>query len=357
MNSENSERLVAFLHQSFLAPLLEDDLITDISFNGRNIYYQHNDYGRAKSAIIISRQEVHDFLRQIANLGEKQFSYSEPLLDMSFGRYRLNAVHYALGRLNDSKTPTFSIRIGSFITRIKNDESFMPASIGQILDILIANHYSLVIGGITGTGKTELQKYLLSRIANHERVVVIDNIQELTYNSANENIDLTCWQVNPYLPHASFQELIRNALRSNPDWLVVAESRGKEMIDVLNSVMTGHPVVTTIHAKSVDNIVSRMVRMVLLNGQETSYQEASDDIQEHFRYYLYLKKEIDDSGRIKRYLDSFLEIDQRNHKTYLIYQKTQRGSAFNMPSPFTVSLIKASQKGEEIMEVFNRCES
>jgi pilus assembly protein CpaF len=159
---------------------------------------------------------------------------------MSFGRFRLNAVHYALGRLNDSKTPTFSLRIGSYQTRIK-DDGRSCLNDRKIIDILIANHQSLVIGGVTGTGKTELQKYLLSRIKSHERVVVIDNIQELTYNSANENIDLTCWQVNTHLQHASFPELIRNALRSNPDWLVIAESRGKEMIDVLNSAMTGHP--------------------------------------------------------------------------------------------------------------------
>ncbi|HOC80653.1 MAG TPA: ATPase, T2SS/T4P/T4SS family [Bacilli bacterium] len=357
MNNDNSSRLIDFLHQSFLAPLLDDDLITDISFNGRSVYYQHNDYGRARSAIVVSAQEVNDFLRQIANLGEKQFSYSEPLLDMSFGRFRLNAVHYALGRLNDSKTPTFSLRIGSYQTRIKDDGSFMPESISKIIDILIANHQSLVIGGVTGTGKTELQKYLLSRIKSHERVVVIDNIQELTYNSANENIDLTCWQVNPHLQHASFPELIRNALRSNPDWLVIAESRGKEMIDVLNSAMTGHPVLTTIHAKSVDTIASRMVRMVLLNGQETSYKEASNDIREHFRYYLYLKKESDGEGRIRRFLSSFLEIEHESQQTFLIYQKTSDGTLFNTPSPYTVSLIKSCQQGENIMEIFYRCES
>lgn len=357
MNNENNERLIDFLEQSFLAPLIKEAAITDISYNGRSIYYQHNDYGRGKSEIVIKSQEVHDFLRQIANLGEKQFSYSEPLLDMSFGRYRLNAVHYALGRVNDCKTPTFSLRIGSYETRIAADDSFMPMLAGEILDILIRNHQSLVIGGITGTGKTELQKYLLSRIGKHERVVVIDNIQELTYSSANENIDLTCWQVNPYLQHASFQELIRNALRSNPDWLVIAESRGNEMLDVLNSVMTGHPVLTTIHARSAETIINRMVRMVLINGRETNYLEAESDIKEHFRYFIYLRKETSADGRITRFLSSFLEYDHVTKTSVLIYQKEGDAIKYQLPSAHTLQLIRSSPNGERIMENLHRCAS
>ncbi|MFA7020681.1 MAG: ATPase, T2SS/T4P/T4SS family [Bacilli bacterium] len=357
MNKDNSLRLIEFLQQSFLAPLLMEERITDISYNGRSIYYQHNDYGRQKSEVLVTTQEVHDFLRQIANLGEKQFSYSDPLLDMSFSRYRLNAVHYSLGRLNDNKTPTFSLRIGSFNSKISDDESFMPSLVHQILDVLILNHQSIVIGGITGTGKTELQKYLLSRIQKNERVVVIDNIQELTYSAANNDVDLTCWQVNPHLHHASFEELIRNALRSNPDWLVISESRGKEMIDVLNSVMTGHPVLTTIHAKSAESIVNRMVRMILMNGQDTNYEEAIEDVKEHFRYFIYLKKEVGEDGCIKRFLSSLLEIDFVTNQTFLIYQKTTKGGRYTMPSIYTINLINEVIKNDKFMENFEKCVS
>lgn len=352
MNKDKVKYLEDYVSNSFLKPLLKDELVTDISYNGKSLFYQHNEIGRQKSEISISLNEINDFLRHIANLGEKQFSFSEPLLDMSFGRFRLNAVHYSIGRLNDEKIPTFSLRIGSYVPRICNDGHFMPQTISLLLEVLIANQLSIVIGGQTGVGKTELQKYLLSLIPPNSRVVVIDNVQELTYNSANAKIDLNCWQVNSHIYQASFQELIRNALRSNPDWLVIAESRGKEMLDVLNAVMTGHPVITTIHAQSAETIPNRMVRMILMNGHETIYSEALNDINEHFRYFVFLEKNVSSSGKISRYLSIILEYDSVTGHLNPIYQKVGQKDKYGKPSTFLLSLINQSSKAMEIAKGF-----
>ena len=75
-------------------------------------------------------------------------------------------------------------------------------------------------------------------------------------------------------------ELIKNALRSNPDWLVVAEARGKEMNQVLTSVMTGHPIITTLHAKSVNAIPKRICRMIMQADNTQSYDDIFDDVSE-----------------------------------------------------------------------------
>ncbi|NMV81918.1 MAG: Flp pilus assembly complex ATPase component TadA [Erysipelotrichia bacterium] len=228
----------------------------------------------------------------------------------------------------------------------------MPQTISLLLEVLIANQLSIVIGGQTGVGKTELQKYLLSLIPPNSRVVVIDNVQELTYNSANAKIDLNCWQVNSHIYQASFQELIRNALRSNPDWLVIAESRGKEMLDVLNAVMTGHPVITTIHAQSAETIPNRMVRMILMNGHETIYSEALNDINEHFRYFVFLEKNVSSSGKISRYLSIILEYDSETGHLNPIYQKVGQKDKYGKPSTFLLSLINQSSKAIEIAKGF-----
>jgi pilus assembly protein CpaF len=86
-------KTVSFFEESFLKDLLSNDKVTDISYNGQDIYYVHNDYGRVKSDITLDKATAKDFIRQIANLSEKQFSYSNPELDVSFGRYRFNALH------------------------------------------------------------------------------------------------------------------------------------------------------------------------------------------------------------------------------------------------------------------------
>ncbi|MFA5480821.1 MAG: ATPase, T2SS/T4P/T4SS family [Bacilli bacterium] len=327
-------------------------MVTDISFNGKDIFYQHNLLGRRKSDIRISITEVMYFLRQIANLGEKQFSYSEPILDMSFDCYRLNAVHYSLGRYHNEKSVTFSIRIASVKPRISLNGSFMPNAIAYFLESLVLAQQSIVIGGQTGSGKTELQKYLLSRIRKCSRVIIIDNVQELTFTDFAENLDITNWQVNHHLAQGTFQELIRNALRNNPDWLIVAESRGKEMIDVLNAAMTGHPVITTIHAKKAEAIPQRMARMILMNGDDTKYEDALNDIYEHFRYFIYVRRAIDDQGHILRFVESFFEYDSKTKEMHSIYELNKGVENYNRPTYETAQIIKEGPHGLTLLEVF-----
>ena len=86
-------KTIDYLEQSFLKPLLSSSNITDISYNGKDIFYVDNDLGRLKSDIVIDKQAAKDFVRQIANLSEKQFSFQNPKLDVSFGKYRFNALH------------------------------------------------------------------------------------------------------------------------------------------------------------------------------------------------------------------------------------------------------------------------
>lgn len=352
MNKEALNKLLFYLENSFLKSLLIDDLITDISFNGQELFYQHNDYGRLKSEISLTSLDVQNFLRHVANLSEQQFSYSHPILDISISKYRLNAVHYSIGRLHNEKTSTFSLRIASTSSRIALDGKFMPNEIAYLLEVLVLNFQSLVIAGKTGTGKTELQKYLIQKIPNFSRVILIDNVQELSFYNLKANLDINSWQVNTVTKEASFQQLIRNALRSNPDWLIIAESRGPEMNDVLNAVMTGHPIITTLHAKDVQTIASRMVRMVLMSNKLSTYQEVLSDVYEHFRYFIYLDKSSCSDGKIIRYVEKVLEYDLLTNTNLLIYEKVNQKIVFNKPSVHTINLINKSPYRKEIMKAF-----
>lgn len=220
-----NERLLTYIGSSFLSPLLEDEDITDITYNGKNIYYQHNKHGRLLSSIKLDKEDASNFLRQIANYSEQQFSYASPIIDVKVGQYRINGVHSSLARVSEEKTVTFSIRISRDIDYVSYNEEFLESRARKILKAIVQSNQSIVIAGIVGVGKTELQKYLLAQISDNSRVIVIDNIQELDLSNKDTTIDLTNWKVNDYIASASIQSLVRNALRSNPDWLIVAESR------------------------------------------------------------------------------------------------------------------------------------
>lgn len=312
----DDEKLVRFIKTSLFASLLDDKDVTDISFNGRNLYYLHNKYGRCKSQYILTKEESNDFIRQIANMAEKQFSYVNPLLDISFGLYRINAVHQSIGRYHNKPVITFSIRIASEKPRISKDSGFFPLIIDEFIECILKAKLSIVIAGETGSGKTEFQKYLLSKVVGNTRIIAIDNVLELDVDYGND-MDLNIWEVNEKNESTHLSTLIKNALRNNPDWIVVAESRGEEMIDTLSSVMSGHPIITTLHAKEVEAVPNRITRMVMMNKKQVTFDDVKKDVMEHFRVFFFLKRVIDDNGVVTRYIESISLSDGKTlHPVY-----------------------------------------
>ena len=135
---------VAYLEGSFLSPLLVQEGVTDISYNGESLFYVSNDKGRQRSSIEAKKEDVSSFLRQLANLTEKQFSVQSPFLDVSFGRYRINAVNSSLARRRNQKTYTFSLRLESNDCKITDDSGFFDKKSSQILRRLIKEGESIV---------------------------------------------------------------------------------------------------------------------------------------------------------------------------------------------------------------------
>ncbi len=312
-----TNKLISFLENSFLKDLLIVPSITDISYNGESINYQHNVYGRRKANISLDFDLVNNFLRQIANMSEKQFSYQSPILDINVGKYRINAVHHSIGKVNNQPSFSFSIRIASTSNHWK--EVKIHQSLLLLFQILIKERISIAIGGKTSSGKTEFQKYLISIMSNNTKVVAIDNVIELDSVRNNENIDLTFWQADEKNNAVSLQNLVKNALRNNPDWIVLAETRGEEMLDVLNSAMTGHPIITTLHAKDAKTMKQRMARMAMMSEKKLEYQDVLKDIVEHFPIYVYLGLRTSQKGNIERYISEVLFVDNKG-KDYPLYK-------------------------------------
>ncbi len=315
-----------YLEGSFLKELLTKEEITDISYNGDSFFYMDNLEGRKKSGLSKTPKEVGDFLKQIANLCERQFSFSNPILDVSFSRYRINAVYSNLVRFRGQKTYSFSLRIASEDSRI--DDSFFPKGMKELLLHSLKEKESIVIGGITGSGKTELQKWLLLHLEDATRVIVIDNVQELDL-IRNERIDQTTWVSNENLENGGFASLLRNSLRSNPDYVILAESRGAEFEYALNSAMGGHPIITTIHAQGIDTMIDRMARLVLMSEKRSIKEEVKEDIVSHFSLFIYMGRTVKE-GRVNRYIDSVARMNRKSKKLQYLYKKGEIDDALQI---------------------------
>ena len=344
-------KVVRYFESSFLSGLLEDKEITDISYNGEDFFYLHNHFGRQRVFFDVNNDMVKDFVRQIANMSEQQFSFSNPILDISFGKYRFNAVHQSIGKVNNADSITFCVRVGSEELHISRKGNFFPEPIGELIDILVKSGVSIVLGGETGSGKTELQKYFLTRMKENTRIIIIDNVLELDNHSLGDSLDMNVWQADEKTKFSSIQYLVKNALRSNPDWLIVAESRAAEMIEVLNSAMTGHPIITTIHAFDAESMPNRMTRMVLMNEKKMSFEDVHADITYHFRFYFYLKRKIKKNGNVIRFISKIVEFSD-DKTPNVIYEKTDNNETYRHISKQNLSLLEFDEKNMSFIDKF-----
>lgn len=256
-----------YINNSFLKPLLSNKKITDISYNGKDLYYQDNK-GKHKSNIKLSLENANNFIRQIANLTEQMFSLTTPILDVSIQEYRFNAVHSSICRKLYEKCATFALRKGSKGINADTIIATTPNKVFAFLKTAIQNKKSIVICGETGSGKTELQKYLLTFCNRNSRIIVIDNVSELI-GIDSSNMDITYWQYDVHSSYCTLDDLISNSLRFNPDWTIITEARGKEMYPIIRSILTGHPLITTIHAKNLETTPSRILQMIMQSTNNT----------------------------------------------------------------------------------------
>lgn len=346
----DKEKAIYYIEHSFLASLIENENVTDITFNGVDIYYVSNIEGRRKADINIEHQVVKDFLRQIANLTEQQFSYTNPVLDVSVGKYRINATHQSIGKVADDDVVTFAIRIASISPKIEENGDFITKPIVELVNLILQKRLSIVIGGVTGSGKTEFQKFLLRKMRPNERVIVIDNVMELDMIRSENGIDLTCWKVDEKNIFSSPAILIKNALRNNPDWLILAEARDKEMVDVLNSAMTGAPIITTIHAFDAKSLPFRMARLVLRSDQKLDYDETLKDIYYHFHFYFYLSK-VESNNKITRYISEVGFIDDSGRYFRLFHRNNKETFYYPLPT-FAYKLLGRPNVSEIFRNTF-----
>ena len=125
---------------------------------------------------------------------------------------------------------------------------------------------SVLVAGATGSGKTTVAEILLSRVSHNERVVVIEDIPELSVRHPHA-VSMTTRPANAEgAGEVTMSELVREALRMSPDRIVVGEVRGAEIVDLLLALTSGHRGLSTIHAKSLDEVPDRLIALGMMAG-------------------------------------------------------------------------------------------
>jgi pilus assembly protein CpaF len=145
----------------------------------------------------------------------------------------------------------------------------LNAAMLEFLRICVEQRRNILVSGGTGSGKTTLLNVLSSLIPAGERVVTIEDSAELAFNHPN----LVSLETRPRniegRGEITIRDLVRNSLRMRPDRIVIGECRGGETLDMLQAMNTGHDgSLSTVHANSPRELLSRLEVMVLMSGVE-----------------------------------------------------------------------------------------
>lgn len=254
-----------------LEDFLADDSITDIMVNNKDeIFVEKNGKILLTNKRFISNDQVRATIdRIIAPLG-RRVDESTPMVDARLpDGSRINAIIPPLS-LNG---PMITVRkfsqdrytMEELLTRFKS----LSQPMADFLNACVIGRKNMIVSGGTGAGKTTLLNIISQFIPDNERIITIEDAAEL-------RLVKTHWARLESRPpniegrgKVTIRDLFINTLRMRPDRIIIGECRGPEVLDMLQAMNTGHDgSLTTLHANTTRDTLSRMSSMVLLSGIE-----------------------------------------------------------------------------------------
>ena len=311
-----------------LKEFLEEDDITDISYsNGGQIWLKT----LSKGVFKVERGEINNPLMekiafQCANTMGKTFNMAHPFLDAESAELRMNFVHDSIATNGVAclirKTPA-KIRLNK--EKLLN-EKYITEELHEFLIQCVHGRCNIIVAGETGSGKTELVKYLASHTKENEKLITIEDTLELHLDRIFPHRDIVAMKTNNI---ASYSEVLVTCMRQNPIWILLSEVRSAEAVmAVRNSISSGHTILSTIHA---DKAASIPMRMYSLLESNLDVEQFLNSIHRYVQLGVYVKGYF--SAELNRFQREILEVcqfyvdDETNTaKVNTLYKKSLDGT-------------------------------
>ncbi len=253
-----------------LEPLLKDDTINDILVNGpHQVFIERN--GKLQLTDTSFKDEKHllRIIDKIVSAVGCRVDESNPYVD----------ARLADGSRFNAMVPPIAVD-GSLVSIRKFTQDKLAIDdlvnfgafteeMAAYLQAAVSTRLNIIVSGGTGSGKTTTLNALSSFIDDAERILTIEDTAELQLQQTHVG------RMESRPPNVegkgavTQRDCLRNALRMRPDRIIVGETRGDEVIDMLQAMNTGHDgSMTTIHANSARDGVSRLENMISMAGME-----------------------------------------------------------------------------------------
>lgn len=251
-----------------LQDLVDDDSISEIMVNGKNGIFIERDGSISKVELSFSSiDKMNDVIQQIASISNRRVNESSPILDCRLrDGSRVNIVLPPVA-LDGPSITIRKFRKTHFTMKQLIDMKSIDSYAADFLKVLVAAGYNIFVSGGTGSGKTTFLNILSDFIPDDERVITIEDSAELQLTSINNLIRLESRQANTEgALEITIRDLIKSSLRMRPDRIVVGEVRGGEALDMITAMNTGHSSMSTGHANSAVDMLSRLETMILMGA-------------------------------------------------------------------------------------------
>ena len=250
-----------------LQELLEDDTITEIMINGKDdIVLERNGHITKWDKSFENEERLEDIAQKIASLSNKIVNISSPIADTRLEDGSRVSIVLPPVALNG---PIITIRkfYKDALTMEKLIETgSLTQEAADFLKMAVKSKYNIFISGGTGSGKTTFLNALSEFIDNDERVITIEDAAELQINHVKNLVRLEARDANiEGKNEVTIRDLIRASLRMRPDRIIVGEVRGKETLDMVQAMSTGHDgSLSTGHGNGPKDMMTRLETMILM---------------------------------------------------------------------------------------------
>lgn len=242
-----------------LDPVLKDKFVEDIHcVSTYNMSVLHEIFGLLQTNLCFRNEKVlENYIRTLSTLMGKNVTESDPIADGALpDGSRVNIVY----------SKDISKEGSSFTIRRFTDE---PISVTKIIDwgtlspkiaaymwLILEHDMSAVVSGVTASGKTTTMNSFLPFIGFNEKIYSAEDTPEVRAPQDTWQ-RLVTREDGPEETRVELFDLVKTALRSRPDYIVVGEVRGREGNAAFQAIQTGHPVMSTFHADSISKLIQR----------------------------------------------------------------------------------------------------
>ncbi len=308
------ELITAVVSLGPIRPLMEDKAITEIMINGASAVFIQR-FGKIELTDIRfgSNQQLQHLVQKIltASGSNRRVDESSPYVDFSMSDgSRVNVILPPCSLIGPVITiRKFSTEIGMIDDLLSRGQ--MDKKMATLLIAAMKAKLNVVFCGATGTGKTTTLNVLSRHIPDHERIITIEDTPELRLLQRHV-VSLITKPANIEGKGAiTIRDLFINSLRMRPDRIIIGEVRSDEMLDLIQSISSGHSgSLAIVHADSPEDCFNRMVTMMLMAGIRLSTQEIRKQVARAIDILVYIELFPDGVRRINNITEAIYDRDQ-----------------------------------------------